>query len=67
MLNVINTLYDLIVTGKQKAIAAFVVGVVSTYVVKYGFDIETLTVKEAIEQLVYGVIAYAGTYIPTNK
>jgi len=62
-----DKLYQAIVVNKQKAIVGFVVVSLAAYFSKYGIDIETLTVKEAIELIVYGVIGYFAVYTKRNK
>ena len=62
-----DKIYQAIVVNKQKAIVGFVFGFVATYLAKYGFDIETLTVRELLEQVVYGLIGYIGVYLKENK
>lgn len=60
-------LYKNFVENKQKAIAGAVLAVVSTYVAQYGFNIETLTVAQVIEQVVFGVLGYVGVYLKRNQ
>lgn len=62
-----DAIYQQFVAGKQKAIAAFVVGFVVTYVAQYGLDLHTLTVQQLLEQLVYSGLSYAGVYLKRNK
>lgn len=60
-------IYKELISGKQKAIVGFIFGFLATYVAQYGFSLETLTVKELVEQVVYGVIGYVGVYLKRNK
>lgn len=60
-------LYTLLVANKQKAIVGFVLTAVAAYFAKYGIDINTLTVKEALELLAYGILGYLGVYSTRNK
>lgn len=62
-----DKLYEQFIANKQKAIVAFILGVVGSYIAKYGFDIQTLTVGQLIERLIYGAIAYVGVYLKANK
>lgn len=62
-----DKLYTAIVANKQKAIVSFVVAAVTAYAAKHGFDIETVTVKEALELIFYGVIGYVGVYVKRNQ
>lgn len=67
MLNKVSVLYELLVIGKQKAVVAGVVGVVVVYAAKHGIDIETLTVKEAVEIVVSGVIVAVSVFLKKNQ
>jgi hypothetical protein len=62
-----DKIYRAIVVNKQKAIVGFVIAGAVAYFAKFGIDIETLTVKEAIELIVYGVIGYVAVYTKRNK
>lgn len=62
-----DALYQQLIANKQKAIVGFVLGFIATYVAKYGFDFETLTVKELLEQVLYGIVGYVSVYLKRNK
>jgi len=62
-----DKLYVSLIANKQKAIAGFIVTFVATYVAQYGLDIQSLTLAQFIEQVVYGLIAYVGVYLKRNK
>lgn len=62
-----DAIYQQVIANKQKAIVAFVFGFLATYVAQYGFDLETLTVRELVEQVIYGLIGYVGVYLKANK
>lgn len=68
MLDKVHSLISVVYDNKQKAVAGFVVASIGSYLLQYGIDIETLTVKEALELVAYGVAGYIGVYIaPKNK
>lgn len=67
MLYKISQLYDLIVVNKQKALVAFLVAGVASYCAQYGINIETLTIKEGLEVVGYGLIAYVSVYLKANN
>jgi len=62
-----DSIYQSIVVNKQKAIVGFVVAFIATYLAKFGFDLETLTVKELLEQVAYGLIGYVSVYVKRNQ
>lgn len=62
-----DNLYQAVVANKQKAIVGFLVAAVVAYFAKHGIDIETLTVKEALELAVYGLIGYVSVFLKRNK
>lgn len=62
-----DALYQQVVAGKQKAIAGFVVTFLATYVAQYGFNIQTLTLGQVVEQLVYAMIGYGSVYLKKNQ
>lgn len=67
MLSKVNTIYELLVVNKQKAVVGFVVGAVVTYAAKYGLDLNTLTVSEALELVVGGAVVAVGVYLKKNQ
>jgi len=60
-------IWNALVANKQKAIVGFAVASLAAYFAKHGIDIETLTVKEASELVLYGVLGYVGVYVKRNK
>ena len=62
-----NRIYDLVIANKQKAIVGFVVAAAVSYAAQYGLNLETLTVKEALELVAYGAIGFLGVYIKKNQ
>lgn len=62
-----ETIYRQIVENKQKAVVGFVVAAAVAYFAKHGIDIETLTVKEALEMVLWGVIGYVSVFFKRNK
>lgn len=62
-----DKLYQAIVVNKQKAIVGFIIAALVAYFSKHGIDIETLTVREFVEMLIYGLIGYGAVYTKRNK
>lgn len=60
-------LYSFLIENKQKAIVGFVVAAATAYFAKHGLDLETLTVKQALEMVVYGVLGYTAVWFKKNK
>lgn len=62
-----DKLYSAIIENKQKAVVGFVVAGAVAYFAKHGIDIETLTVKEALEIVAYSIIGYVSVFVKRNK
>lgn len=62
-----DSIYQAIVVNKQKALVAFVFGILATYFAKHGIDLDTITVKEFFEQIASGLIGYFAVYAKANK
>lgn len=62
-----DSIYQGLIANKQKAIVGFVVAGAVAYFAKHGIDIETLTVKQALELICYGVVGYVSVYLKRNK
>lgn len=63
----IMKLYSFIVSGKQKAITAFVIGGVGTYLAQNGFNLNNFFSKKTIWAIVVAVAAHLGVYYKKNK
>lgn len=61
-----NRLYNLVVTGNQKAIVGFIVAAAAVYIAQFGWSLDT-TVGELIEALVAGTITAAGVWFKRNQ
>lgn len=62
----LSLIYKTLVSGKQKAIVAFVVATVGTYVARHGWTLN-MTLGQAVQALCVGVIAHVGVYFKANK
>ncbi|MGH7240842.1 MAG: hypothetical protein ACREGB_00935, partial [Candidatus Saccharimonadales bacterium] len=60
-------LWNFAVVGKQKAVVAFFVTAISTYVAKHGWTLDHATLTNLVSSVVYGAIAHATVYWKTNK
>lgn len=65
-MNILRNFYSLVVLNKQKAIVAFVVGAISAFVVRHGWTLD-ISLRDALQALLVGVIAHAGVYLKANK
>lgn len=65
-MNYINKLYANVVKGKEKAIAAFVVAAVGSFLSRHGlkFDVNALSYLQAV---VIGLIGHIAVYFTSNK
>ena len=59
-------LYKTLTIGKQKAITAFVVAAVGTYVSRHGWKLN-MTLSQALQALVVGAVAHVSVYTTRNK
>lgn len=59
-------LYDNLVAGKQKAIVAFIVTAVVAQASQHGVD-TSLTLEQALEALLWGVLGFVGVYFKRNQ
>lgn len=64
--NIISKLYKLIVSGKQKAVIAFVIATVGTYVARHGWTLNSSLLSD-LQALGVGVLAHIGVYFKKNK
>lgn len=61
-----QNLYGLIVVGKQKALIAFALGLVGTQLVNHGLSLD-MTLGDALQALLAGLIAHGSVYFTPNK
>lgn len=66
MKNLLSKLYTKVVAKKQKAIAAFLVGAVGSFVAKHGLTLDASLVNY-VQAFVVGVLAHAGVFFTSNK
>lgn len=62
-----DTLYKEVIANKQKAVVGFAVAAVVAYFSQHGFDLDTLTVREAVEALLWGVAGYVSVWFKKNQ
>lgn len=62
-----DAIYQQIIAGKQKAVVGFILLFLGSFFAQHGIDITQMTVGQAIESLIYGLIGYAGVYIKRNQ
>jgi hypothetical protein len=61
----IKQLYTLVVVGKQKALVAFVVATVGSYVARHGWTLN-MTLGEALQSLFIGLVAHLSVFTKRN-
>lgn len=61
-----KNIYDTIVVGNQKAIVAFVLPLVGTYIALVGLSLD-MTIGQAVQVLVTAVVASGGVWFKKNK
>lgn len=62
----LKALYNFLVVGKEKAVVAFLVTAVGTYLAKHGWNVDNVTLTNVVSALVYGVVAHLAVYVTTN-
>ena len=62
-----DALYQQLIQNKQKAVIGFVVGAIIAYFAKYGIDLNTLTVADALRMLGAGIITYISVFVKKNQ
>lgn len=60
-------LYELLIENKQKAIVGAIVAMAVSFFAQHGIDIEQMTVKEALETLLYGFVTWVAVYFKRNQ
>lgn len=60
-------LWQNFVAGKQKAIVGFVVTAVAALLAKHGIDLDAVTLKQALEAVLWGLLGFLGVYVKRNK
>lgn len=66
MKKLLSKLYVTVIVGKQKAIAAFLVGAVGTFVARHGLTLDA-TAASYLQALVVGALAHGSVYFTRNK
>lgn len=61
-----SNLYELVVVGKEKAVVAFIVGAVGSFVARHGLTLD-MTLKDVLESACYGLIGHGSVYFTRNK
>lgn len=59
-------LWNQVVAGKQKALVGFILTAVVAYASKHGLDLN-MTLAQALEALLWGILGYVGVYVKRNK
>jgi uncharacterized membrane protein (DUF441 family) len=62
----LSSVYELVVAGKEKAVAAFIVGAVAAFVAKHGLTLD-VTTQAALQSLVVGLVLHVAVYFTRNK
>lgn len=62
----LNTLYQRLVVGKEKAVSAFAGVGIASFLAQHGLGFSTNNAKIAVSSLVLGVIAHVSVYFTKN-
>ena len=62
----IKKIYQIVFAQKQKAVVAFIVAAIGSYIVKHGISLD-VTVGDALQSIVAGVVAHISVYFTRNK
>ncbi len=65
--NLYKRLYALVISGKQKAVGAFLVGTIGSYLVSHGLTLQHLNGKTSLQALLVGVASHLVVYFKKNR
>lgn len=60
-------LYSQLIANKQKAVVGFIVTAAVAYFAKHGIDLGAITLKQALEAVLWGMLGFVGVYVKQNK
>lgn len=60
-------LWNQFIANKQKAVVGFIITAVVAFFAKHGVDLDSITLKQALEALLWGILGFVGVYIKRNK
>ena len=55
-----------LVTGKEKAIVAFLVATIGSFVAKHGVTLD-MTLGQALQALIVGLVAHVSVFLTANR
>lgn len=67
MLSKVNTIYELLVVNKQKAVSSFIVVFLFTQAAQHGINLENYVKQDGLESLVFAALGYLAVYLKTNR